>query len=540
MNPYKKELKQVAGYMELFFDAHKKAEFLYHNAQHTQSVVAHTAQIANYYALNEIDHFTVMVAAWFHDSGYYLDKNIAKHEALGAELASNYLEDKGITPHIIKGVQQCILATKMPQKPKTLIEQILCDADLFHLGTNDFKENYKLMRKELESLGKTTIDKNEWRLATIKLLESHQFHTDFCQTLLNPKKIENLEKLKNKALKIEEKPKITTKNGSLTAPSQSSLDVTTPKTPTESLNVEKKVSKTNTAAKAVIQETSKNHEIELINFNSISETDLDLQQSNLENEIETGQTLIKDFRIDTPSVSSAFEDFHLPNSETAVHSQISDILNPTANTPSVEMTLFTENNSDNKLYKTKEDKKNKRPERGVETVFRLSSGNNQQLSTQADNKANIMITVNSIIISVLLGVLLNSIQRQPSLVVPTIILLTVNVATIIFAVLATRPTIPHGTFQNSDIDSKKVNLLFFGNFYNMNLKDYSEGMFKMLEDREFLYGNLIQDVYGQGLVLGKKYQLLRISYNIFMYGLITSVIAFIIAIVFFSSSNNLN
>ncbi len=84
-------------------------------------------------------------------------------------------------------------------------------------------------------------------------------------------------------------------------------------------------------------------------------------------------------------------------------------------------------------------------------------------------------------------------------------------------------------FTQKDIDEKKVNLLFFGNFYKMSLEDYASGMLKMMDDSDFLYGSLIRDVYFQGIALGRKYKLLRLSYNIFMFGLIISVIAFVIA-----------
>jgi hypothetical protein len=117
--------------------------------------------------------------------------------------------------------------------------------------------------------------------------------------------------------------------------------------------------------------------------------------------------------------------------------------------------------------------------------------------------------------------------------IPTFMLLAVSLITIIFAILATRPTIPNGYFSKKDIEEKKVNLLFFGNFYRMSLPEYKEGMEKMMEDKSYLYGSLIMDGYAQGIVLGKKYRLLRISYNVFMYGLILSVIAFIIASAFY-------
>ncbi|HEX3933807.1 MAG TPA: Pycsar system effector family protein, partial [Puia sp.] len=184
-----------------------------------------------------------------------------------------------------------------------------------------------------------------------------------------------------------------------------------------------------------------------------------------------------------------------------------------------------------KEKKDKKDKKDKKkdPGRGIDTVFRITSTNNQKLSSQADSKAHILIQVNSIIISVLLSLLLRKIEDHTNLAIPATLLLSVNLVTIIFSILATRPHIPPGTFSKADLEEKKVNLLFFGNFYRMSLEQYASGMLMMMDDKDFLYGSLIRDVYFQGLALGKKYRWLRLSYNVFMYGLIASVVAFLVA-----------
>ncbi len=180
--------------------------------------------------------------------------------------------------------------------------------------------------------------------------------------------------------------------------------------------------------------------------------------------------------------------------------------------------------------------KENRPDRGIETMFRLTSSNHLELSSMADSKANIMISVNSIIVSVLLSVLLRKLEEFPNLVIPTIIFLTVCVTTIVFAVLATRPKVNSGTFTKDDIYQKRTNLLFFGNFHKMNLDEYEWGMKEMMKDRDYLYGSLIKDIYFLGVVLGRKYKMLRISYSIFMFGFVISVLAFAIAIFFFPNN----
>jgi len=175
-------------------------------------------------------------------------------------------------------------------------------------------------------------------------------------------------------------------------------------------------------------------------------------------------------------------------------------------------------------------KKNKHHLRAVQTMFKSSSSNHQRLSVMADNKAFIMITVNSIIISVAIGLFIGKFVDRPHLIWPTILLLLVNIAAIIYSVLATRPNIPKGTFTREQVDNKTVNLLFFGSYYKMDLKDFDYGIKQMMDDNEFLYDTLIKDIYWQGKILGRKFRLLRISYDIFMYGIAASVVAYLLAV----------
>ena len=184
---------------------------------------------------------------------------------------------------------------------------------------------------------------------------------------------------------------------------------------------------------------------------------------------------------------------------------------------------------DNPNSYTSQLKKNKHHLRGVQTMFKNSSSNHQRLSVMADNKALIMISVNSIIISVAIGLLIGKFVQNSTLIYPTMLLLCVCVATIIYSVLATRPNIQKGTFTLEQVEKKTVNLLFFGSFYKMELKEFEYGIRQMMDDSEFLYGTLIKDIYWQGRVIGRKFRLLRISYDIFMYGLALSVVAFLAA-----------
>jgi len=173
----------------------------------------------------------------------------------------------------------------------------------------------------------------------------------------------------------------------------------------------------------------------------------------------------------------------------------------------------------------------KMPQRGIETMFKVTARNQISLSSIADNKANLMISVNSIIITAIFFIYKN-IMEVPHFIIPCIILLFVALITIVYSVLATRPNVTSGTFSQEDVEQKKVNLLFFGNFHKMQVEDYSKALKGLMVDYDNLYDSLIKDQYYLGVVLGKKYNLLRRSYTIFMFGLIISVLSFIFAAIY--------
>lgn len=395
---YKQFQEDVKTHVGDYFHTHNDPRLVYHNFEHTQEVVNAAQQIANHYQLNEQDFFTVTVAAYFHDTGYFEDA--LNHEAKGAELADQFLASHKVNQEVRDSVKSAILATKIPQQPKNEIDKIICDADLFHLGLPDFRAKGKLMHKENELIYKKDISKLEWRKKDIQFMESHHYHTDYANLLLSDQKQKNIDKLKSK----------------LTAQEEISTELEEPK-----------------------------------NFAPV---------------------IIKD-----------------------------------------------------KKKKDKDD----RPDKGIETMFRITSANNQRLSDMADNKAHILITVNSIMLSLIVSLLLRRLEDHGNLIIPTFILLMVSLTCVVVSILSTRPSIPKGEFTQEDMDKKKVNLLFFGNFYKMSLPSYTDGMIKVMNDKDFLYGTLITDVYSQGVVLGRKYKLIRLAYNIFMFGLIAAVLAFVIA-----------
>ncbi len=385
--------KKAENYVVGLFDKTNAPNLLFHNLQHTKKVVERTKEIAAHYNLSENDMLILFVAAWFHDTGH-LFVEPKKHEDKSAEIMRNFMVDYTKDEDLIKEIEKCILATKNPRNPSNLLQEIICDADTFHLGTKEFKKTNKKVYKEY-ILREGKMDKTLYNHKTLDLLKAHQFFTNYAQKQLNEKKQENIIRLEKKVTEKEEQ--------------------------------------------------------------------------------------------------------------------------------------FTED--------LKIDDANSLTTKGIQTMLRLTSENHLKLSDMADNKANILISVNAIIISVILGVLMRKLQEETYLTIPTIIFLASAVTTIVISILATRPKISEGTFTEQDLLDKKVNLLFFGNFHKTNFEHYDIAMRQMMKDPDYLYGTLIKDIYLLGVVLGRKYKLIRLAYYIFMIGIIVSVIAFTIAVIMEDSKN---
>ncbi len=174
----------------------------------------------------------------------------------------------------------------------------------------------------------------------------------------------------------------------------------------------------------------------------------------------------------------------------------------------------------------------KKPLRAIQSFFRTNYRNHISLSAIADNKANIMISVNSILISVLITMLSyrNIGETHPTVLLPVIIFLVSGLASLIFAVLAARPKVTRLSKEGQLPELSKGSIIFFGNFVTLRLEEYEEAMDALFRDGELLYGNMVRDMYYLGQVLDKKYRYLTVSYTLFMVGFIVSVLLFIVTL----------
>jgi predicted metal-dependent HD superfamily phosphohydrolase len=400
--------------MEKHFRERVSAEYVYHNMQHVQNVVEATRRVAQYYPLEETDLEVLEIAAWFHDSGFYGGSD--GHEERSVALAASFLQGHDYPQEQIEKVKSAILDTRHGATPTTLINQILRDADLSHLGSVAYWENCGKVRQELAITQGKIMSEKEWIDFELAFMEQQTYITDIAKELYQERKEKHIRQLKKQRLRLY---------------------------PNELLEKEQAIKKNKKKKKKKKKE-------EVV----YSPTQMEEEDSELK-----------------------------------------------------EMKLG----------------------RGVETMYRSTYRTHINLSSIADNKANIMLSINAIIISIVVASLVPKLVDFTFFLVPTVMLLLVCLVSIVFATLSTRPKVTEGKFTESDIKNKTSNLLFFGNYYNMELDMFHWGMTEMIKDSDFLYSSMTRDLYFLGKVLAEKYRYLSICYNFFMYGLILVVIAFFIA-----------
>lgn len=372
--------------------------YTYHNLDHTIQVVDKIKILAKEENISPEDTENLLLAGWFHDLGYV--DNADNHEEESRKIASDFLKQHQFPEERIAKIGELILATDKFYKPKNHLEEVIKDADLYHLASDDYFRICENLRQEIKEVHHQKLSKLKWAELNISFFAKHQFYTKFAKENWQPEKEKNVEKILSSIRNMKEEKK---------------------------------------------------------------------EKSSLE--------------------------------------------------------------KDKALLNKKKLEKLESPERGIETMFRVTLNNHTKLSQIADSKANILLSVNAIIISVALSTLIPKLDapNNSHLIVPTFIMIISSVACIILAIMSTRPKVSSGTFTRKEIEEKKVNLLFFGNFYKMPMEEYIWAMKEMMKDRQYLYDTMIKDLYYLGVVLNRKYKLLRLTYTVFTIGIIVSVVAFVVA-----------
>jgi len=136
----------------------------------------------------------LLLAAWFHDTGYTTTAN--GHEERSAGIAERFLKAEGCSNRTIEHVKACILATRMPQRPQSILQRVLCDADLSSLGKKSFLRQNELLRQEMERREGRLIDEMAWLHRSYRFLRRHRFTTRYGRTVLEAGKQANIVRLR--------------------------------------------------------------------------------------------------------------------------------------------------------------------------------------------------------------------------------------------------------------------------------------------------------------------------------------------------------
>ena len=403
----------VETYIGQFFEEKIPEKYVFHDFEHTQEVVAATEFIGQGYDLTDKETEILQIAAWFHDTGYV--EGPEGHEERSCQYARDFLSTSAYEHADIEQVCTTIMATKRGAKIEGLLQQILRDADLSHLGGKQYWTRSAKFRHEVSLTRDTKMPEVEWLERELEFMNSHEYQTVFARELFDKQKRKHIKELRKR--------------------------------------------------KALLQ---------------VDEEEL--------------QRLTEKKKKKKKKIKKAIKNSN---------EQLTDM----------------------------------RLGRGVETMYRTTYRTHVNLSSIADNKANIMLSINAIIISIIVSTLVPQLTDSPKLIIPTAILLGSCLISVIYATLATRPKVTEGRFTREDIEKRRSNLLFFGNYYNMELEDFHWGMMEMIRDTGFLYSSMTRDLYFLGKVLAQKYRYLSICYAIFMYGLIIAVVAFLVSFLFFSEAS---
>ncbi len=169
----------------------------YHGIHHTIDVTNSAEEIAREEGVEGEDLFLLKTAALFHDAGFV--QEYVKNEKIGVSFAREVLPKYGYTDRQIDIIDGIIMATEIPQNPKTHLEMIMCDADLDYLGREDFYEISESLKKELIAFGKIQGDQ-QWDQMQIPFLEKHEYFTETNKRRRQPNKLKRIEEIKEKLL----------------------------------------------------------------------------------------------------------------------------------------------------------------------------------------------------------------------------------------------------------------------------------------------------------------------------------------------------
>jgi len=389
-------LRDTALYVRDYYAAHFNDQYSFHNYSRTVSIVRNCDALGVSMNLGGQELKLAHLAAWFTELGFSEDHR--NYQARSVKLAREYFRTKKLDDGIFEKLEECILSTRVPQQPVSVISQLICDAAMYHLAEKDSLQLADALRAELAAVAQVEYSDEEWISEYIKMINNHFYFTRTARELFQKRKEKTLAALQAKR--------------------------------------------------------------EMVRF---------VQQES------TGEF-----------------DNYVPAKEKKVAEEALKL------------------------------------ERGVQTLYRITENRHMDLSNKAHDKASLLISVNSIIMSIVLSVLVTKLEENTYLLIPTAFLVITSAVTIVVSIISTRPRII-GRVQSAN---EEKNILFYGDFANLSVNDYKKAMRDLYTNPVDLYDSLSRDIYYQGVVLKWKFKYINIAYNIFMYGFITTILAFILAFIF--------
>ena len=179
-------------YLTSYLKRELAGNLYYHGFHHTMDVYKYVVEIAKAEKINRYELTLLKVAVLLHDAGFTQTYN--GHEDVSCQMALTLLPQFDYTSEEIERICGMIQATKIPQKPKNILEQIIADADLLYLGTKRFKEVGDTLFEEMRIYSGLGSSK-EWNSIQKKFLEHHHYHTAYCRANYEPTKQKNLKKI---------------------------------------------------------------------------------------------------------------------------------------------------------------------------------------------------------------------------------------------------------------------------------------------------------------------------------------------------------
>lgn len=376
-------IKELEAHVQNLLETKLPATTFFHQFKHTLAVKEAIMEIAKGEKLSKKEVELLTIAALFHDVGF--TETYEGHEVKSQTMAVDYLKEHHYPQEDIETITRLIAVTELKKAPADLLEKVMCDADMSHIGQKKYRGKAENLRKEREHhFDKKYLD-IEWQQTNLDFLQNHSFYTKTAKELFDERKAKNIKKVREQLAKKKKKK------------------------------------------------------------------------------------------------AKKIEEFSIGNNKAA------------------------------------------------QVMFKTALRNHIDLTSIADQKSNIMLSINALLLTIGMPIFASYLSDKVYLLTPSIVFMLTCITTMVFATLSTRPIKMSGETNLKKLDFGKTNLFFFGNFYKIEQEEYQSAIQKVIANSDTLDKTIINDLYFLGHALGDKFRYLRTCYNVFITGIIISFIAFAVS-----------